>query len=161
MSGRFQYRLQTLLDQKARAQEEAERALGDKQRDLRVERERLEEENGKLAAVQQKREAFRRETPAEMTADTMRYRADYLRGLGQDVELAKDAVYAQRFAVEEAEERVEEARSALARATREAEVLRKHREKAETRWRREQERAAELEQEEIGSVLHEARRRSG
>lgn len=160
MSAKFQYRLQTLLEQKEHAQEEAERALGGAQGELRVQRERLEEQRRHQAEITTRRDTFRRQAPASFDSDSMRYRTDYLRGLDQDLERAKDAVYAQRYAVEEAEDKVEQARTTLAEATREAEVLRKHREKSEARWKQEQERKSELEQEEIGSVLYESRRRS-
>ncbi|MEZ5356669.1 MAG: hypothetical protein R2762_28870 [Bryobacteraceae bacterium] len=156
---KFSYRLQTLLDRKAEEQEQAERALASAQGELRVQRERLEAERRNQEEIAARRDAFRRQPPATVTAEAMRYRADYLRGLDYDLDQAKDAVYAQRYAVEEAEEKLEQARATLAEATRQAEVLRKHRDKAESRWKREAERKEELEQEEIGSVMFEMRRR--
>jgi flagellar biosynthesis chaperone FliJ len=160
LSAQFQYRLQVLLDRKAREQEEAERALGAAHAGLRLQRERLEQEKRIQEEIALRRDTARRPAAGgTISSQSMGCHADYLRGLEFDLNQAKDAVYAQVYAVEEAEEKVEQARAALAEATRQADVLRKHREKAESRWRRAQERMEALEQEEIGAVLHEARRR--
>jgi flagellar export protein FliJ len=154
VSSVFQYRLQPLLDQKIERKEQAERTLAERKAELESERARLEELHGKEQALVARKEQARRAAFDGQFA----FLQDYLRGLSQDIEEAKDAVFAQRYPVEVAEEKLEEARRDLAERTREVEVLKKHRERSEIRWRREAERKEELENEEIGAAMYQARR---
>ena len=66
---------------------------------------------------------------------------------------------AQRIDIEERKEQLDNATSALASATREVEVLNKHRSRAERRWMAEAERKEAIEQDEIASAIYQTRRR--
>jgi flagellar biosynthesis chaperone FliJ len=91
---------------------------------------------------------------------------DQLQRLALDVQIfhrrlqdAKDAVLTQRIDLEEKQDAVQQAATAVADATREVEVLRKHREKSERRFLAELERKETNEQDEIASAMYETRRR--
>jgi flagellar export protein FliJ len=154
VSGVFKYRLQSLLEKKIEWKEEAERTVAERKGALDSEKARLEELRGKQQALVDRKEQARRSALDGQFA----FLQDYLRGLSQDIEDAKDAVFSQRYAVEEAEENLDQARRELAERTREVEVLKKHRERSEIRWRREAERKEELENEEIGAAMYQVRR---
>ncbi len=165
MSGSvFHYRLQPLLEEKGRKKEDAERKLAQRQSELREERNRLEDlERQETELVQRKSElrngllAARPGQP--LTGDLVRRRADGVKLMDEQVEQARDAVFSQQIAIEDAEERLQAARRGVVEATREYETLQKHREKDEESFRREAERKEALEQDEIGSLLYETRRR--
>lgn len=161
----FRYRLQPLLDQKSREKEEAEEALAERQKELRAERLKLEELRRKEEQLAARRDGLRRslldgggEQP--VTGDEVRRRVERLRALGQDVETARDAVFSQKIVIEEAEERLENARRQVAECTRQVEILTKHRSKLERRFLAEVERKEALEQDEIGNILFMRNRQS-
>jgi flagellar biosynthesis chaperone FliJ len=99
-------------------------------------------------------------TAASLSGREAGVRKDYLRGLEQDVEAAKDAVFSQRLVVEEVEERLASARSQLAERTRDVEILEKHRDRLEQRYRRDVARKEAIEQDEVGNMLYLSRRRT-
>jgi flagellar biosynthesis chaperone FliJ len=158
----FHYRLKPLLDKKQAAKEEAQRALGERQKEQAAEREQLDgcrRERERLES--QLAQARRRVMGAAQGASggAIQARRDYARGLAADVQAAADALAAQEIRVQEAEQRVAAARAELAERSREVDVLEKHRERLEQRFRREVERKEALEQEEMGNVMYLSRRR--
>ncbi len=161
----FRYRLQPLLDQKSREKEEAEEALAERQKELRAERQKLEELRKKEEQLAAQRDGLRRSlldggSERPVTGDEIRRRVERLRALGQDVETARDAVFSQKIVIEEAEERLENARRQVAECTRQVEILTKHRSKLERRFLAEAERKEALEQDEIGNILFMRNRQS-
>ncbi len=160
----FKYRLQPLLDQKIDLKKQAEEALGQRQKELRDEQQKLEEFHRQHRELTIKRERLRREVLASpeaepLTGSEVRRRTEYLKRLQLDVDAAKDAIFSQKLLIEECEERLSEARRQLAQCSREVEILKKHREKLEQRFHREVERKEAVEQDEIGNMLYMRRRR--
>ncbi len=156
----FRYRLQPLLDKKQAAKEDAQRALGERQKELGAELEALDRACGECERIERELAQARGVVlGAGATGGFIQARRDYARGLAADLETAADARAAQEGRVREAEQRVAEARTALAECSREVEVLEKHRERLEQRFRREAERKEALEQEEMGNVMFLSRRR--
>ncbi len=159
----FIYRLQLLLEQREERRKEAEREL------LRQEKE-LEAQSAALQTLQQKVEqlvARRRQLQREVTktgdagvlsAKDIQQRFEETQVVGLLIDDAKNDVLAQRSLIEQCEARVQEAKKNLQEATREVEVLQKHRAKQEERFQREQQAQEELVLDEIGNVLHTTRR---
>lgn len=155
----FRYRLQPLLDQKAERKQEAERALAAARQKLRDEEEQLAAARFREQSLATERDARRRLLlTAETGADELRRRVDDLALLGRRIEDAKDEVMSLRLQIEESKEQVGLAVTALADASRELEVLKKHREKGERRFRAELERKDAVAQDEIASAMYARRR---
>ncbi|MBB6142576.1 siroheme synthase [Silvibacterium bohemicum] len=79
--------------------------------------------------------------------------------LEMDVRDARSAVLSQQILVDQALELVVEARKVLATRRLDEDVLEKYRQKAEARFVQEQSYKEELEQDEIGNVMHLSRRK--
>ena len=161
----FTYRLQPLLDQKIRIKEQAEQALVQKQEQLRLAKEKLEELRAAQRALAQKKQTLRRnllishdEQP--ISGVEISRRREQLASVTLDLEAAKDAVFAQELFIEECKEQVDAAQRHLAKCSRDVEVLNKHREKLEQRFRRELERKEALELDEIGNMLYAGKSRA-
>lgn len=158
--GTFRYRLQTLLDQKIERKQEAERHLAVCRQKLREAQEHLVERTGRQHELEAERFDRRRALlPAESGGNEVRRRVDDLALFARRIEEVKDEVMSLRLQIEECKERVEQAVAGLAAAAREVEVLNKHRERAERRFRAELERKDTITQDEIASALYENRRR--
>lgn len=158
----FHYRLQPLLDKKAHLKEAAQRALGDRQNELRAEREALErcgKEQERLERELARARAAVLGAAQGSTGVLIGARKDYVRGLAADLVAAADTLAAQETRVRDAEDRVAAARTELAERSREVDVLEKHRARLEQRFRHEAERKEALEQEEMGNVMFLRRRR--
>jgi hypothetical protein len=156
----FHYRLQALLNQKLDQKQEAERLQAQRRRELRASEQCL----AGLLVRQGELEAGRTACRAalfcgESSGEEMRRRRDDVALAARRVEDVKDEVMAQRIDIEEREEQLGNATSALASATREVEVLNKHRSRTERRWIAEAERKEAIEQDEIASAMHQTRRR--
>ncbi|MDX2153465.1 MAG: hypothetical protein SFV54_22160 [Bryobacteraceae bacterium] len=157
----FVYRLQVLLDRKQEAREAAERALAIRLAELEQERRRLTERE--LSAQQASHRATEERVRlmavegGSMSGRDLRQRAANLDLMLQLAAEAKDAVFEQKIAVNDAEDRLEDARRELAEALREVEVLNKHRERARVRFERERERQQAAEMDEAGTVLFHKR----
>ena len=161
----FQYRLQPLLEQKTAARENAAEMLASRQRELRQEQDTLTGLRNKEQELTEKKACARRslitEAPtAGISTEDIRRRVLWLKHLEHQLEQARDDVFSQRIVIEDCERSVDEARQALVECTRQEDVLKKHRERAQHRFRKEEERRDALEQDEIGSLLYAARKRS-
>jgi flagellar biosynthesis chaperone FliJ len=159
----FQYRLQLLLDLKLHRREELERALAERQRELAAEKVALAElERAQEAMKCKLAEALRARLTAGSSACgyTLGLHSEYLRGLNGDVQAANGAASAQRVRVGEFQDRVAEARRQLSEAAREVEVLKKHRDRLEKSFRRAAEKKEALEQDEMGGITFNQRRRA-
>lgn len=161
----FKYRLQPLLDQKVKLQEEAEDALAERRKELRAAEARLEELKRREQELIAKREDLRRNVataaPGEtLSGDSIKKRVDYVRALGQDIDAARDDVFGQKMVIDDCNEKVDAATKHVAECRREVEVLTKYRDKLLDRFKREEERKEALELDEIGNMLYMTKRRS-
>jgi hypothetical protein len=157
----FRYRLETLLDQKREAKAEAERVLAARRADEEKAQSQLSEMEAatRRAATLKDNARNRPFGDEESMDDILAHRAD-VEIYSLRLEEAKDAVLSQRIYIEELAELTQAATAAAAEASRECEVLLKHRAKAEARFRAELERKESLEQEEIAAAMFETRRRA-
>ena len=153
----FRYRLQTLLDQKTRAKEEAQHALAAAQRELRTEQDELEACRREQEASAERLRCAQVERMSPMTGgasgELVRLRRDYIGRLQGECDDASDATRAQELSVSEAEERLASARETLASRSRDVEVLEKHRARLESRFNDEAGRKEALDQEEMANVI--------
>jgi flagellar biosynthesis chaperone FliJ len=161
--GVFRFRLQILLDQKLEAKKQAEEDLAERQAELASEQAALADLQRRAENLAQKHQDARQEL-AHMNStcgqDLLNYSA-HVDSLGEDVELARDAVFAHELFLDDFEDRVEGARAQLAERSREAEILTKYRDKLERRFQRQVEQKDDLEQDEIGNMLYLSRRHAG
>jgi hypothetical protein len=158
----YQYRLQPLLELKLERRGEMERVLAARQRELAEEEAALAElERAQEGLKFKLAEALRGRLSAgsDVQGHVLELHTQYLRAVAVDVEAGKGAVGAQRIRAGEFRDRVSEARRQLAEAALEVEVLNKHRQRLEKSFRRAVERKEGLEQDEMGSVIFNNRRR--
>jgi flagellar biosynthesis chaperone FliJ len=149
----FRYRLQTLLDQKVQVKEEAQQALAASQRELRTEQDELEACRRAQESTVDKLRRARIERVSRASGELMQLRRDYIGRLQDECDDALDATRAQELRVSEAEERLSTARETLASASRDLEVLEKHRARLERRFNNEVGRKEVLDQEEMANVM--------
>jgi flagellar biosynthesis chaperone FliJ len=153
----FRYRLQTLLDQKIRMKEEAERALTAAQRDLRTAKEELEEcvrlEQESAARVRCARMEMVSSAAGGSSGEEMHWRRDYVGRLDDEHKNASDATRTQELSVSEAEELLSAARDTVASRSRDVEVLEKHKARLERRFNDEVARKEAGDQEEMATVI--------
>lgn len=159
----FVYRLQVLLDQRERAQDDARQALGESIRALETAKERLVELQRRADAATALHRSARQvvlvPAGAMLTGAEVQRRAEEVQWLEKEAGWARDAVLEQKIAIEDCADAVDAARSALAEAMRQVEVLNKHRARAEQRYRREEERVEAEQQDESGTVQFNRRNR--
>lgn len=159
----FVYRLQVLLDQRERGQDDARQALGVTLRALEGAKATLV--NLQLRADQaterhrEARNAVLAPAGGILTGGEVERRAENVRWLEKEAGWARDAVLEQKIAIEDCSDAVEAARAALAEAMRQVEVLRKHRARAEQRYLRDEERLEAEQQDESGTVQFNRRSR--
>lgn len=153
----FRYRLQTLLDQKVQAKEEAQRVHAAVQRDLRTEQEELEtcRRNQEKAADRLRGARAEGTSPAIGTSngESMRLIRNHIARLQDEWNDASEATGAQELRVIEAEERLTAARELLASASRSVDLLEKHRARLERRFKDEVGRKEALDQEEMATII--------
>jgi flagellar biosynthesis chaperone FliJ len=153
----FRYRLQTLLDEKVQAKEQAQHALAAAQRELRAEEEELEacvrEQEGAVEKLRRARVESISPIAGGMTGEWMRLRRDHVGRLYDEWRDAAKATRAQEVSVNEAGDRLAAARDTLASRSRDVEVLEKHRARLKRRFNQEIERKEALGQEEMANVI--------
>jgi flagellar biosynthesis chaperone FliJ len=150
----FRYRLQTLLDQKIQAKEDAQHALAAAQRELRKEQEELESCRREQQICAGRVRAAQVERVLHAVGEWLVLKRDYIARLKDECDDASDATRAQELRVSETEERVTAGRETLAAASRDLEVLEKHRERLERRFNDEAKRKEALNQEEMANVIY-------
>ena len=161
----FTYRLQPLLEQKEELKKEADREVVRREEELQAQLTTLESLQRRVQELVQKRQQLRQELmnkPGEkvaLTAAEVLERSEFIKVLGSEVQQAGNDVSSQGVVVETCKSDVKEAKEHAAEARREVEVLSKHREKQEERFRREVEAKEEVALDEIGNVLYATRRR--
>jgi flagellar biosynthesis chaperone FliJ len=153
----FQYRLQTLLDQKMREKEQAQQDLAAAQKELRAEETELEtcrlQQQGAEARLRNARAEMRFPVNGGSSGEWLCLRRDYIGRLMGECDDASDVTRTQELRVSEAEERLADARQTLASRSRDVEVLEKHRGRLERRFNNEAERKMALDQEEMANVI--------
>jgi flagellar biosynthesis chaperone FliJ len=156
----FQFRLQALLDRRTEARQEAERVLLEREKELAVERQTMKEleEESHCAREVYDRKRTERLANGVHAGSSFSKRSDFLLGLKMDVQEAQSGVLTQQVFVDQASEAVQQARTAVEERRREEDVLEKYRQKTERRFLQEAAYREELEQDEIGNVMHLSRR---
>ncbi|MCE9666634.1 YscO family type III secretion system apparatus protein [Myxococcus stipitatus] len=158
------YRLETLLEMRSRAKEEAERAFSDAIKALEKEKAELQ----RLIDDLERRKRERKEKVAAYFKEIMAKGAGIngLNMMGRFEERLKDEeaqvaleVDQQREAVKVAERLVEQRRREMAEAAKELKAIEKHKETWQKQVRAERQQREELNQEEIGNALFLARQR--
>ncbi len=161
----FNYRLQPLLEQKEELKKEADREVSRREQELQTQLATLESLQHRVQELVEKRQHARQELMTKpgdkgaLTAADVLKRSEFIKVLGSEIREAENDVSAQRVVIETCESDVKEAKEHAAEAQREVEVLNKHREKQEQRFRREEEAKEEVALDEIGNVLYSTRRR--
>ncbi len=159
------YRLQTLLEIRERAEEEAKQAFSAAvqaaARERAVQREmeedlarRKAERNAKIQA--HLKEVMSRGAGIQALSTMNRYEN---RLKDEEAQLALD-IERQKDVVREADRKVEQRRFEMAEAAKETKAIEKHKEKWAKQVRTEREAREDLNQEEIGNALHLARMRA-
>jgi flagellar biosynthesis chaperone FliJ len=155
----FTYRLQPLLDQKVRLKEQAEELFAQKQKQLRLAYEKLQELRASEKALVAKKDMLRRKLLVSdrgraLSGAEIRRRREHLESVSLELEAAREAIFAQELFIDDCKEQVAAAQRHLTKCSRDVEILKKHREKLEQRFLRELERKEALELDEIGNMLY-------
>jgi flagellar biosynthesis chaperone FliJ len=156
----FVFRLQALLDQRIDLRKDAESELKAREGELATERKTLHElENAaEAAALRYRRRRAERSKSGMSRGVPILIQNDSLLGLEIDVQEARSAILSQQILVDQALELVSQANATLASRRLDEDVLEKYRQKAQTRFEQEESYKEELEQDEIGNVMHLSRR---
>jgi flagellar export protein FliJ len=158
------YRLETLLEMRARAKEEAEQAFSAAIKALEKEKaelKRLEEDLARRKAERKaKVMAYLNEVMAKGAGvNGMNMMGRFEQRLkDEEAQVALD-IERQREAVKVAERTVEQRRAQMAEAAKELKAIEKHKENWQKQIKHERQQREELTQEEIGSALFLARQR--
>lgn len=148
------YPLQSALDLRATAKEQASRALADAVQALAAEERRLHEKEAERAALQEDRRAraghlYDPEPGGTLSLPVIDRRKEDLAFLDLKIEEAARAIKAQKEAVKRAEARVESCRTRLVEADKELKAVEKHRENWLAEWQKEIERKEQRQTEEV------------
>ncbi len=158
------YRLQTLLEMRERAKEEAEQAFSAAIKELEKEKlalKQLEDELEKRKAERkQKVMAYLNEVMAKGSGiNGMNMMSRFEQRLkDEEAQVALD-IERQKEAIKVAEKLVEQRRREMAEAAKELKAIEKHKENWKKQVRYERQQREEMTQEEIGSALFQARQR--
>jgi flagellar biosynthesis chaperone FliJ len=156
----FQFRLQALLDRRMEEKQHAEEFLAARERELAAERKIMKELEDEVQRIEElyQRKRTERFVSGVHIGVRLSNQSDFLVGLKLDVQAAHAGILSQQVFVDQAMDAVQEARAVLEVCRREVEVLEKYRDKAEKRFLQEAAYKEELEQDEIGNVMHLSRR---
>jgi len=157
----FQYRLQTLLEQKTRAKENAQHTLAAAQRELWKEQNELEvcrrEQEAAAESLRNARAESLSPAAGAASGEWMRLKRGHIHRMEDHDERATAEARAQELSVAEAEERLLAVRDELASRSRDVEVLEKHRTGTERRFLEEMARKETLDQDEMANVIFRRR----
>lgn len=159
------YRLQPVLDKRAKIKEEAEKALGAAQKALEAEQQKEAECVEAIEKIKRTKETARAEMNKKMLAGELgvsgiQQHKNYLKSLDFEIKQAEERLEQQKARVKRAEAVVQEKRDALVEATKEYQAIEKHKEKWIEQVKKEIEEKEANEQEEIGNVLYLQRRKT-
>ncbi|MBL8196417.1 MAG: flagellar FliJ family protein [Blastocatellia bacterium] len=156
---KVKYRLQPILDEKERLREDAIQFLNKKKDELKAEEKKLEQIKEELTAAIERKNQMTQEYNDKMfsgkyTVDEIKIRKIHIEDMISKIEEIKQAVENQRKAVARAEGEVRKAEDALIAASKEVQVMEKHKEN----WHqalKEEERKKEAKQlEEIAQIMY-------
>jgi flagellar export protein FliJ len=159
-----QYRLQTLLEIRERAEEEAKQAFSEAMKALAKEKDQLKKLEDDLA----RRKAERKAKVQAYLAEVMKkgVGAGSINAMNTFENRLKDEeaqvgleIEQQKEAVRQAEQFVEVKRAEMADAAKEKKAIEKHKDNWKKEVKKERDAKEELNQEEIGNALHLARMR--
>ncbi|HEX8538296.1 MAG TPA: flagellar assembly protein FliH [Cystobacter sp.] len=159
------YRLQTLIEMRERAKEEAEQAFSNSVKALAKEKEELQRLEQELVT----RKALRKQKVQEYLQQVMAKGVTGIGGFNQmnryeerlkdeEAQLALE-VERQKDAVITAEKLVEQRRREMAEAAKELKAIEKHKENWKKQLKEERDKREEMNQEEIGNTLFMMRQR--
>lgn len=160
-----QYRLQTLLEIRERAEEEAKERFSEAMRELAKE----QKEQKRLEEDLERRKAERKQKVAAHMAEIMSRGVVGITGINQmnryeerlkdeEAQVALE-IERQKEVVKAAEKKVETRRMEMAEAAKEKKAIEKHKENWQKDVKKAREAREDLAQEEIGNALHLARTR--
>ena len=157
---RFRFRLQIVLDQKLEIKKQAEEDVAKRQAELVSEQTALTRLQHREESLVQELKIARRELAyiSSTTGESVFTYFARIESLNQDIDSARDAVFAQELVLDEFKEKVEQAKAHLMNCSREVEALTKYRDKLEQRFMRQLEQKEDLELDEIGNMLYMNRR---
>lgn len=161
-----QYRLETVLELRRRAEDEAKHAFADAQKALAAAQQELQRMEKDLERRQRERKAMVDAYLQELMAKGMGVKAvqemgRYERRLRDEEEELARQIEAQKRVVEQCRAEVERKRMALAEAAKEVKAIEKHKEKFLAQVRAEREMREDLASEEIANAQFLARQRKG
>jgi flagellar export protein FliJ len=159
-----QYRLQTLLEIRERAEEEAKQAFSAASKVVQKEKEQQKKLEDDLA----RRKATRKEKMQQYLAEVMK-KGVGAGGIGamntyenrlkdEEAQVALD-IERQKESVRQAEQTLEEKRLEMAEAAKEKKAIEKHKDNWKKEVKKERDAKEEMNQEEIGNALHLQRTR--
>ncbi len=158
MAKKPEYRLEVLLEMRARKKKEAEEALGaamaahkkevDKQKEMEAELERMIAKR-----EQRKREYAEKAMRGEMAAQEVVSANTYIERLKEAEESQKNAIEGQKAVVAQKLEEVNAARQNLINATQELKALEKHKEKFIEEWKKEMQAKEEEVMDELAQQM--------
>ena len=157
------YRLQIILDKRQKAKEDAEKALGEAQKALEVEKQKEAQCVQAVADAKQRKEDAKTELnqkilDGKLSIEKIRMGKDHLKSLDFEIKKAEQKLEEQRVRVKEAEQFIEQRRNELLEKTKDFQAIEKHKEKWKENIKKELDNAEQNEQEEIGNVLFLARK---
>lgn len=159
MAENKEYRLRALLEIRERSRDEAQRYLGQCNKALEEERQRLREMEAELERMIAKREAKKREYAekamrGEMDARAITNGALYVERLKEQEELQKEAIETQKGVVAQRQDDVDGARQDLVLANQELKALEKHKENWEEQIKKELQAKQEAAMDEIAQTIY-------
>lgn len=166
MAKKNKYRLQIVLDQKEEARDQAATVLQEKKENLKKEQEKADEIRRNLEATKARRE----KEYLEMTqgslkggieVDDAQRRLNFIKSLDAKEKRLQEDLSVQIKRVKKAEQEVEIALQDLIQASRELQVMQRHKENWEKEVKRRQEEKDQNEMNEIGNVMYNAKHSIG
>ncbi len=157
------YRLQPVLDSKEKKKKDAEKALGDVRKELARQEKILQDREEDVKKAAQRKEQYTAEFNAKIdrgmeTGKISDGRA-FIDVLKKNIEIAKKKVEDQKKVVDEWKQKEQEALMRLTEATKEMNIIEKHKENWVQTEKRELEIKEDKEQEEVAQNLYEQSRR--
>jgi len=166
MAKKNKYRLQIVLDQKEEARDQAAKVLQEKKDALKREQEKADEIRQNLEATKSRREReYLEMTQGSMgggiAVDDAQRRLNFIKSLDVKAKRLEEDLSLQVKRVKRAEQEVEIALQDLIQASRELQVMQRHKENWEKEVKRRQEEKDQNEMNEIGNVMYNAKHSIG
>jgi flagellar biosynthesis chaperone FliJ len=163
MAKKIRYPLEQVLEVKRKRVEDAEKRVQEKRRELESEKQKLvevEKERDKVRGHHQEKLAQLREAlDTGTTSPEVQQMKRYLEVVKEQLVEEEKKVATQKEAVVAAEKALEQAREERKRRQIEVDKLETHREEWEREAHKELQAELQREQDELGSIIHQSRRR--